>query len=320
VPVYLRLFGRNKKTDATLQQATQEKPPTSKPKTKGIPVVKYEVADGFVTFLVTKGLTKKRWVPISEVPVAEITNIESSGNQLSLTCDGIQHNYTLKSKTQTFEGLQDQIQSLIAEQQKTTETSQKTSQTKTDLIAAIDSSIGVVDVSFDILMALHTKRVDWSVLEGHAQTIGSGLSLTGQTFPQLNVDFAKISAGIKAQMPKDVSVETLNVLKLIYSYFNNLTSSDSNEDNTKNVNNAKTAMLAYYTLNDVMFARVTGQKDDEKEFAVLENAFVSLAGESNIKVNVDELKATINKISLQEKSEVKVDDVRAFFKQQLGQF
>jgi hypothetical protein len=122
-------------------------------------------------------------------------------------------------------------------------------------------------LTFNILIGLHEKRVNWQSLRAYSDRLVCGVSWTGQTLPPLNVDLSKISDAVIKQVPKDVSGEVLGVLKAIYAYFYSLPNREDTTENLELMKNAKNAMTIYLILNDVMFARVTGQKDDPKELA-----------------------------------------------------
>ena len=83
------------------------------------------------------------------------------------------------------------------------------------------------------------------------------------------------------------------------------------------MNNAKNAMTIYLILNDVMFARVTGQKDDPKELAALENAVSMLIDAANIKISLDDIASSIQKTSAPD-SKIDVDDFRENFRGQIA--
>ena len=302
------LFGRRKEA-----QPAQEKTPKAKPKHKGVAVDKFELVDNMVRFFAAKGFPKKRWVVLKEIPVGEITSVESFGNDLSVTWQGDVFSFVLRKKSESFGSLRDQIQVLMADQTKTVEKTEKASQTKSDLTAALNASIGVVDASFDILMGLHEKRVNWARLEGYADSLGTSLNFNGQTIAPLTVDFADLSAAIKRQVPKETSKEAYAILKLIYGYFDALKPVD---DEKVDFENAKAAIYAYYTLNDLLFAKVIGEKDSERESLALEGFLLGLANGSKVKVSFVVLKAGLDRFGgLVEGGSV--GDVRGIFRDQL---
>jgi hypothetical protein len=69
-------------------------------------------------------------------------------------------------------------------------------------------------------------------------------------------------------------------------------------------------------LNDVIFAKVTGQEDDPEELAALENALSKLIDESNIKISLNDVASSIQKTKTSE-DKVEVDYIRKIFREQI---
>jgi hypothetical protein len=315
IAIPMLLFGRRKKAEAA-----QDKQPKHKQKSNGLAVAKYELSENAVKFFAAKGFPKKQWVLIKEIPLQEITNVESFGNELSLTWNGVVYEFALK-KPESFSALRDQIVGILEDQpHETVDNSEVTNPRKSDLTRVINGSIDIVDSSFDILMGLHGKRVNWTRLEKCADRLGNNWSFTGQTLAPLNLDFTGVSAAIKKQVPKETSKEAYNILKLIYEYFNGLKPSDDLKESILNFENAKDAMLAYYTLNDVLFGKVVGDLDNVKESASLESVLLRLADGSNVKVSFGDLKVSVDRLGVGVDGEMVIGDARAIFKEQLKLF
>ena len=308
------LFGRKKNTQPIAQTSPPEET-ESKPKLKAAIVGKYEFAEGKLRFYAIKGVFKKRWVAINEFPADEITNVESNGNWLSINWNDISYSFLHQKKSESFNDLRDQILRLLAEQQQNKEKTKRESQLKADLTAVLNATLDTVDLSFDILMELHEKRVNWQSQNTYLDRLVNRVSWTGQTLPPLNVDLSKISDAITKQVPKAVSREALSVLKAIYGYFNSLPNKKDPTKNSDLFENAKNAMINYLMLNDVIFARVTGQKDDPEELAALDNAFSISIDKSN-QISLDYIASSIQKTSLSN-SDVNVDYLREIFREQI---
>lgn len=302
------LFERRKKIEPAQENQ-------AKPKPKGLAVSKYELSENALKFFTVKGFPKKRWVLLKEVPLQEITYVESFGNELNLTWNGVVYGFVLK-KSESFSALRDQIKDML-EDQRHHETDVRTNLIKSDLRAAINRSIDVIDVSFDILMGLNDKNVSWNSLENWAEELGNGWSFSSQTLPPLNLDFAKVSAAIKKQAPKEASKEAFINLKLIYEYFNSLKPDDISKESSLNFENAKDAMQAYYIVNDVLFGKVVSELDNIIESSALESVLLKLGAESNAKINFEQLKAIMDRFVVEEDSEPVIGDARTIFREQL---
>jgi hypothetical protein len=313
-----RLFGRNKKQQSQTGSA-QEAPVKPKPKKlTGFRVAKYEIAEDKVKFSNMKGLSKKRWVVEKEYPVYEITAVETQGNWLRLTCNNQACQFLLK-KRESFAKLQTQIQSMQLERQKAKELNERFAQRRADLLGLIGRSLPIVDSSFDILIGLHAKRVDWRQVEAYAQTLGASFSIKPITLPPLDLDYAAVNSAITTQVAKETSKEALAVLKAVHSYFTNLKQEDDLARFNPNSEHVKAALLAYYTLNDLLLAKVVGEKDSEKEVAYLKELLTALEG-IVVKVDLPVLLAAIDGAAVEDQRGDAIFGARAVFREQLKQF
>jgi hypothetical protein len=311
-------------------------------KLEDIRVTKVEVIDDTVKFFVAKGFRKKRWVAVKEIPVYEITGIENFGNELSVTWKGVTDTFFMKGNAESLGKLRDEVNGMLEEQRKSLENREKAALRRNELLGVINASIGIIDLSFDVLIGLQEKRINWQQLEGYANGFGENLGFTGRTIASLSLDFSKVSSAIKRQVPKETSKEAYNVLKAIYGYFNGLNLDEglptrrssgcwcSNlqmhlclnhvfKDCRLNFQNATAAILAYYTLNDLLLGRAVGDKDNKKENSQLETVLQNLANDTNFKVNIDELKGSIDKMGLESDTENVIENSRRIFKEQLKQ-
>jgi len=308
---------RRKAKRKLIDSAVQENQP--KPKPKGIPVTKVEVIDNTVKFFVAKGVRKKRWVAVKEIPVFEIASIENFGNELSVTWKGVTDTFFMKEKAESLGKLRDEVNGILEEQRKSLENNEKATLRRNELLGVINASIGIIDLSFDVLIGLQAKRINWQQVEDRSNGFGENLSFTGQTMPPLNLDFSNVSTAIKRQVPKETSKEAYNILKTIYEYFNGLSLNDDLKDYRPNLQNAKAVILAYYTLNDLLLGKAVGDKENKKENSQLETVLQNLANETNFKVNIDELKGNIDKMGLESDRESIIEESRGIFKEQLKQ-
>ena len=95
------------RTTSTEQVSKVEK------KQKDIQVSKVEVSDNIVKFFVAKGLLKKQWIVVKEIPLLEIEHIEKFGNELSVTWKGATYTFFSKEKTDVFSKLVDQVNGIL---------------------------------------------------------------------------------------------------------------------------------------------------------------------------------------------------------------
>lgn len=85
-----------------------------------------------------------------------------------------------------------------------------------------------------------------------------------------------------------------------------------------NITNAKNLILAYYMLNDVLFGKVIGEVDNKKESLALEIVLLNLANESNVKINIEDLKSNIYRLGVEVDRDEIFKDIRTNFKEKLS--
>ncbi len=299
----------------TIEQPSQEK--AKKPKPKSTRAEKYEVSNYVLKFFVEKGLFKKRWVLIKEIPISEITLFENLGKELLVTWKGVTESFVIKNKGSSFSGLREQIQSLREEQQKNLEATVKANERKHSLAELIDASVCIVDLSFDMLMGLQVKPVNWANLEMYANSLTEKTCFTQQTLALLNLDFSKVTDAIKRQMPEEASKETFNVLNSIYRYFDSLKVEEDLEAFHPNIKDTKAAILACYTLNDLFLGKIVGEKDNQKEIQALEITLQTLSKDTNFKVTYQDLKTNLDRMESDAEIEGIIESSREILKEQL---
>jgi hypothetical protein len=237
--------------------------------------------------------------------IAKSTGKPTMIQEIKATPNGKTITATFKIINRTFE-----------KRQKLIEDSGKVVLRGNELLKVINASIGIVDLSFNILIGLQKKRVNWQLLEDYSKDFGENFNFIGELIPSLNVDFLKISSAIKSQIPKETAEEAHAILKAIYEYFDNLSLDDDLRESTPNFLSAKAIILSYYTLNDLLLGKIVGDKENKKESHQLESVLQILATNTEFKVNIEELKGSINKAIPENDLESIINDSREIFKEQ----
>jgi hypothetical protein len=154
-------------------------------------------------------------------------------------------------------------------------------------------------------------------LEVYSKDFGENFTFIAQSMPPLNLSFQQISSAIERQIPKETSKEAYNILKNIYAYFDGLSLDDDLRECVPNFQTAKAIVLVYYTLNDTLLGKVVEDKETKKEIHELENMLHILANNTTFKVNIEALKASIDKATPTNDLENVIDGSRKIFKEQL---
>ena len=315
--VSMPLLNERRKKASSAEQTAQEKQKKGHPKLKPTAIEKYEVTSETLKFYVEKGLLKKRFAIVKEIPIYEISSIESLGNELSVTWKGATDRFVLKKKNSSLSALREQIQSLLDEHQKTMDAQAKVAKRKSDLTILLNFSVGIVDSSFDMLMGLQFKPINWAKLEIYANSLIEKTGFEGQTLAPLTLDFSKVAEAVSSEVSENASIEIFEVLKTVYVYFEELQLEEDIEQVHPNFKDAKAAILACFTLNDIWLGKIGGEKDSQEESQVLQGALQSLADDTSFNVNFEALKAGFDKIGPDAELESTIEDSREIFLGQL---
>jgi hypothetical protein len=190
---------------------------------------------------------------------------------------------------------------------------------RAELLDVIKVSFKFIELSFDILIGLQDKRINWVKLENYSKDFGPNLPFASQTIPSLNLDFLKITSAISNQDVQKTSKEAYSILKIIFEYFNGLNVDDDFKEGVPNFQTAKVIILAYYALNDLLLGKIVGDLENKKESHQLESFLENLGTNTSFKVNIEELRVSIEEVTSGIDLESGIDKVRGIFKEQLRQ-
>ena len=292
---------------------------TNLPKPKRIHITKVEVIGDTATFFDAKGFAKNRLVTVKEIPINEITSIENVGNELSITWAGVTYTFLVKKNVESLSKLRDQVKARLEERRRSLE-NDKSLLKKMELSGIINASIRLIDLSFDILFELHETQIDWRCFEDSYNAFREN-SPTAQTLSplNLNLNFSKVSSAIKKRSPSETSKETYEILKTTYSYFSDLKPREGSKESLQDFATATELVLAYLRLNELLLAKVVGDKENLEENIYLESVLQTLSVEANFKVNVGALRDSIDKIDIESDKKSVIEQARSLFKEQLKQ-
>jgi len=226
--------------------------------------------------------------------------------EIKTTPNGNTTTATFKIINRTFE----KRQKLIVD-------NEKISLRRNELLEVINASILIVDLSFDILIGLQKKQINWQLLENYSKDFGEIFSFKGQSIPSLKVDFSKILSAIQSQIPRVISEEANNILNVIYCYFEGLNLDDDFKESIPNFLSTKSIILSYYTLNDLLLGKIIGDKENKKEKYHLESVLHILTNSTGFNVEIEKLIASIDRVFPENDLESVVDTTREIFKEPL---
>ncbi|MCW4030209.1 MAG: hypothetical protein NWE92_11255 [Candidatus Bathyarchaeota archaeon] len=303
-----------------LEEAPTPAKPVPPPKPPMILISKAEIADNKLKFSIKQGLLRKKWVTLKEIPLTDLFLLESLGNTLTVTTKDAAFMFVYPKKNESFSKFQTEVAEALEAQHKARLAQEQEARRRSDLNGLIHASTRIVDVSFDILMGLQQKRVNWPLLEGYVNRLGGTPSFWGPTVPPLSLDFSAVDAAVKRRVPQEASDETFAMLKLVYSYFEALKKEETSQLHP-NFKDAHAVVAAYYTLNDMLFAKVVGAKENQNETSALKSNLDTLAAETAFQVDFEALTKSVSQIgSLDVDVGDTVEDTRDLFKMQLKRF
>jgi hypothetical protein len=275
-----------------------------------------ELIDNTIKFHIEKGRLKKQKKIVREIPLADIESIERVGNELSITWKGVTDSFVIE-KAEFVETMYEKITEALEARKNASEAEEATKQKLNEFAQILSVALKIVDSLFDILRSLQ-GRVDWNHVEGYLKCSRENARSFADQKGAIDLEFAKLSSAIKEHLPEEISKEAYGILKSLYEYFNGLTSQNENlEQIHPNYNDAKTTILAYYTLSDIILGTVVGDEEIGKESNELVTMLDDLSKATGLEINVDAIKEVINKLGAEEEKESVIEESRAVFMQQL---
>jgi hypothetical protein len=271
-----------------------------------------------IKFYVAKGLFKKRKEIAREILIADIESIERVENELSITWKEVTDRFVIE-KAEFIGTLYEKITEALETQRKKLEEEEALKQKQNELPQILGIAIKIIDSLFDILRSLQ-GRINWNHMESYFKSTKENFRNFADQKGTVNLDFTKLSVAIKEHLPDEISKETHSILKSLYEYFSGLTSQNEPlEQSHPNPHDAKTTILAYYTLNDIILGTIVGDEEIGKERNELAMMIDDLSKGTNLKINFDAIKDVINKLGMEKEKENIIEESRAVFMQQLNE-
>jgi hypothetical protein len=132
------------------------------------------------------------------------------------------------------------------------------------------------------------------------------------------LEFTKLSLALKEHLPEEISKEAYGVLRSLYECFSGLTSKNEVlEQIHPNYRDAKAAIQAYYTLNDIILGTIVGDQEIGKESNELLAMLDDLSKGTDLKIDAEAIKGIVNKLVAGKGEEGLIEESRAAFRQQL---
>jgi hypothetical protein len=276
-----------------------------------------ELIGNIVMFQVEKGFFKKNKLTLREIPITDIESIKRDGNELSITWKGRTDTF-ITEEAKSAESLYEKMNEALQEQKKILDSEEAANQKRSELANTLNTAMDIVDSLFDVLRSLN-GRVDWNRVEGYLKrSEENARRFTEQGSSTINLDFNKLSSVLTAHRSQELSKETYIILKSIYEYYSGLTSQNElPEQMHPNYQEAKTAIQAYYTLNDIILGTVVGDEEIRKENDGLLMLLDDLSKRTGLEMTIKAFEDILDRLILDKASETIIEESRALFRQQL---
>ena len=313
VPSYFVI--KNKKRRPPTQppsQVTIQVPSSSKATSTNLGNGQLEFVDNTIKFRSEKGYFRNRKAVIRNISVTAVESIKQVGQELTVTWNGATDVFVIEESA-LAEKISAKANECLDEQRRILQNEELV---QSEVAKTLGVAMEIVDSLFDVLRSLQ-KRIDWKQLEGHTKHAQeTGQKLVNQVIESPNLDFSKLLLAVEENLPKGTSKETYGLLKTLYEYFIVLASKNQlSEEIHPNFKEAKTTILAYYTLNDIILSITVGEEDNQKEITQLVALLESLPNAADLKINISELEAVVNKLGSEKEKKDFIKESRMVFKQ-----
>jgi hypothetical protein len=278
---------------------------------------KLELVGNTIRFQTEKGYLRKRKEIAREIPVTDVEIIKRVGSEFSVTWKGITDIFVIE-ETDLIGTINERITETQEKQRRMLQDKEAAKQERNELAKILSVAIEITDSLFDVLRSLH-GQVDWNRVESYSKrSEEKWKELHEPKDWAIDLDFTTLLLAVKAHHPKETSKETYSILRTLYEYFRGLTSKNEFLDEIHpNCHDAKTTILAYYTLNDVILGTIVGDEEIGRESNEIVTMLDELSKRTDLKINVEALKGVINKLGIKKGNESVIKESRMVFRQQL---
>jgi len=183
----------------------------------------------------------------------------------------------------------------------------------------VNSCLGFIDISFDILRGLNSSPIDWQGFKGHFENMGVNLKLPGKETPPFALDYSNIIIAIHRRDPRKTATEVLNAIAVVHDYFDSLGFNDALINEHPNFRQTKDMVLGYLMLNDLWLGKVVKDKAPEQEEETLQSTLQELTRSSNFEINFLALENTLDDV-LFSNIEFEVATSRELYRDKVRQF
>jgi hypothetical protein len=184
----------------------------------------------------------------------------------------------------------------------------------TELNPIFTSYANRIDPLFDLLMNIH-GHTSWNNLENDLTKCKITKALEGKITTE-NLNFKNLSTYIKNKKPKEATNEIAKLIQTLHQNITTLNGTETMEGLQLDYVTLKSAILAYFTLNDVLLGQTINDDELEDEKKVLAEVLDNFSKA----VGTDLFSQFTSRLNLLRTGKLPVQASRAIIREQLGEF
>ena len=277
-----------------------------------------ELIDNTMKFYIKKGRFRKRNELFREIHMTDIEGMKRVGNELSVTWNGTTDTFILED-TEVAGTIIEKIPETLREQRGISEDEEVAKQKSNQIGKIVSIAMEITDSLFDILRSLH-GWVDWNNIQAFSKRFEENVgALINEETGRIELDSKKLLLAIEEQLTEEISKEAYDLLRVLHTYFSRLVSeNDSFNKIHPNYSDARTAIQAYYLLNDIGLGTIVGDDDEiGEEHDELAITLENLSKKTGLKINIEAIKDAITKLGSKKGKESTIEKSRTVFRRQL---
>jgi hypothetical protein len=253
----------------------------------------FELAENSIRFYHAKSPHRKSKEDINETAIADIDNLSREENQIIIISKAKKETFAFKKSLTAL--VYESISKAWINQKRTLEET-VFNQRQTELFQTFKVVTNIVDSLFDVLVSLH-GRIDWDYTEICMKRYErAASSARGQMLLETNPKFERLFSTIRERQVEESSKEIQRTLELLYKNVFGINSENLMFNKFGPRHNAfKGAILAYFTLNDILLGQVVGDEESVRESNKLAIILNGLAQTSNTQIDTTSVIESLNR-------------------------
>lgn len=277
-----------------------------------------EFVNNSLRFYIKKGRIKKQQQLVKEIEMEDVKEADLEGKELSITWKE-SHDIFILDNVESSDALLGKVLTASKEPGEKSENVIIVKPQSNEVRKILSVGMDTTDFFFDILRNLN-GYVDWDHVEDLTNKSARRLiEVREQENLFLELDFSNFKSALNERSHQKVTKEILDLLRIMQDHFVNAESENTNfRDSHPNFFDARKAIQAYYILNDIGLGSILNDEGVIEEQTELFMTLKDLEKMANLKININSIKAIINKLYKENGKESLIIKSRKVFRNQLN--